>query len=128
MACKDYVLFRNCSRRNCSRPHDYMFCVCRNNEECTFFHVQRNDLDDLKNYRRPFRYHLIKEIDRVASIYKNLYGENKTKICTRLLTGLKKCREECITCTKLEQPRSVCKYIYSYVLKLEKNLILFVLN
>lgn len=93
-----------------------MYCnYCPNLENCKYFHAGSDQLKNLIDDQRPFRKRLTAEVDRVAKLYKDMYGPNKEKICTRLLTGLKKCRNVSDSCAKLED-QNACKYIVSVIM------------
>lgn len=105
MSCKDFVLYGACERRHrCSHAHDFLYCYppCGNNT-CKRLHVPGVELNQLRYNVRPFTEILQLEVDRMAFTYKNLYGDKAKYICTRHITGLRKCVQECVTCQKIEK-------------------------
>lgn len=57
-----------------------------------------DDVAAVNKNSRPFTEETIKDIDRLAWVYKQTYQNRANLVCTRLLTGLDRCFQECHTC------------------------------
>lgn len=92
MACRQYVLESSCKRTNCKYIHDYLYCNktspnCRGNS-CTQFHLNEIEMQELKNFVRPFTENVTVETDRVAyAIKSHVPRDCIAMVCVRYLIG-----------------------------------------
>ncbi|KAG5869105.1 hypothetical protein JTB14_032913 [Gonioctena quinquepunctata] len=102
----DWVLFRNCGRKPCGKVHDFLYCQYRDcgSHNCKRLHLTPEQTENVRMNRRPFSEEVVREVDRIAWVYKRMFGNEQNKICTRLLTGMQRCIQECRTCVLLERP------------------------
>lgn len=106
MSCRDFILFGSCERKFCVYAHDFLFCQaqCHKNT-CKRFHLTKEEIQPQRSNCRPFNEKVQYEVGRIAYIYKKMFGEQSKLVCTRIVTGLNKCAQECNVCDEMQKEK-----------------------